>query len=91
MTLIAWLFAAAGPLVANVLIGLGFATVTFTGINLLLNGVIDNVKLNFANVPVDLLVFLNMGGIPDAFSILLGALSARLALMSLKRFRMANP
>jgi len=91
VTLVAWLFAIAGPLVINVLVGLGFATVTYTGINLLLNGVISHVTLSFQAVPLNLLVFVNMGGIADAFSIILGALSARMALMSMKKFRISNP
>ena len=36
MTLFAWLFTIAGPLVANVLIGLGIGTVTYVGFDALL-------------------------------------------------------
>ena len=87
MTLFAWLFTIAGPLVANVLIGLGIGTVTYVGFDALLSNLIDMVKFNILNVPVDLLVFLKMGGIIDAFGILFGAITAKLLLASLTRFQ----
>jgi len=76
-TIIAWLMAAAGPLAIRVLLSLGFTSVTFTGVVLLLNSLIASAQAGYAGLPVTVLQLASLSGVGEFLGMVFGALVAR--------------
>ena len=67
-------------LVRKVLAALGFGIVTITGLTVVTDALKQNIINTFGGIPGDILAVANLAGMGTAINILLGALSARVAL-----------
>jgi hypothetical protein len=75
-----WLLAMMQPLLAKILVSLGFSVVTITGLTLAISTVRDQVIAGVNTMPGDLLqIFLVSGG-GVAFGILTGAITTKIML-----------
>lgn len=83
-----WLFlaAAVGPLAKRILIALGVGLVSYASVQTLANSLISQVQSNFGMIPTSMLQIATLGGIPQALSIICGALLARVALLAVSKF-----
>lgn len=81
-----WLLALAGPVARRVMISLGLAVVTYTGVSTAVNGILANAKAAWTgSLSADVLNLVAMAGINTALSILAGACIARVSLVAMKR------
>lgn len=87
MPLAAWLVSLVGPLVARALTQLTIGFVTYKGLDIAINGLLNQVRANWAGIPSDLAAYLAISGGNTAISIIVGALVARLSMIPLKRMR----
>lgn len=85
MQLFAWLMLAVWPLARHVLVSLGIGWVTYEGLGVLMSGLQNSVLQAWGNVSGEILSILTLSGFAEALGITLGALSARVALMSFAR------
>lgn len=76
-TLFAFLASAVGPLLIKALLAIGIGTITFTGVTIALQGLIDIAVTNWASVPTDVLQLASIAGIPQCIGIVCGAFVAR--------------
>ena len=76
-SLFAFLASAVGPLVIKALLAIGVGTITFTGVTVALQGLIDIAVNNWAGVTPDILQLASIAGIPQAIGIICGAFVAR--------------
>lgn len=76
-TLFSFLASAIGPLVIKALLALGIGTITFTGVTVALQGLIDIAVNNWAGLPTDILQLASIAGIPQAMGIVCGSFVAR--------------
>lgn len=79
-TLATFLMGMAGPLLVRALIAVGISTVTFTGVTVALQALIDSATANWASVPSDILALGSIAGIPQALGIICGAFTARVGM-----------
>lgn len=80
MTWITMLMGLAGPLVLRALTVIGLGTLTFTGVTVALQGLIDIAVSNYASVPSDVLGLAGVAGIPQCIGIICGAMVARVGM-----------
>ncbi|KRB35538.1 DUF2523 domain-containing protein [Acidovorax sp. Root70] len=73
----------AGTLVGRVLIALGMSVVTFTGVSTTLTWAKSNAVSALSALPVEVVGMLSAMGVGEFLSILLSALTARMALQGL--------
>lgn len=89
MNLSALLMALAGPVAKQVLIALGVGVVSFIGIDLALNALLDVARAAWAGAAAgDVAAYLAMSGANTALSLLAGAMLGRVALMATKSLRL---
>lgn len=86
-TLGAFLAAAVGPLAKRVLTALGFGVVSFAAVQAAIGGLLNQAQSAWGGLAGDTAAYLALGGYNTALSILGGALTARVALMVLKRLQ----
>lgn len=77
-----WLLALAWPLAKKVLLALGIGWATYEGLSVLASGVSAQVISAWGQLGGTTLQLLSLGGWPQAVGILLGALTARAALLA---------
>lgn len=80
MTWVTMLMGLAGPLVLRALTAIGLGTLTFTGVTVALQGLIDIAVSNYASVPSDVLGLAGVAGIPQCIGIICGAMVARVGM-----------
>lgn len=80
MNLANFLLSMAGPLVLRALLLVGVGTITFTGVALSLQGLIDQSITNWGGVAADVLALSSIAGIPQALGIITGAMTARVGM-----------
>lgn len=78
-----FLLAAAWPLAKKVLLMLGIGWITYEGLTLATNAVIQSAQANWGQMTGAALQLCSLGGIPDMLGIICGALVARASLMAL--------
>lgn len=71
------------PLAINILVGLGFAAVTYAGIGAFWDSVKGNIASYFGDLPGSVMTILFMARIDDAITLVLSAGTAKLALKGL--------
>ena len=76
----AFLLGMAGPLVVKGVIALGFTAVTFTGVTLLTNQLVQSAQANWAALPSTVINLASLSGIPEFLGMVFGALVARVAM-----------
>lgn len=84
-TFAAWLLELAWPVVKRVLVALGIGAISYSGLSLLGSQVQGLVQGYWGGLPAVALQLLTLGGFSQAVGILLGALSARIALVAVGR------
>lgn len=72
------------PIVQRALTGLGFGVVTYVGLDAAFSAARNAVISSWGAIPNGALTILSMSGAGEAVGIILGALSARLAMVQLK-------
>lgn len=81
-----WLYDLSWPIVSRVMAALGLGTLTYTGVDAALTGVLDNAKTAFSGMSGDVVQIVSMFGFFDAMAITSGGIISGLAWMVLKRF-----
>lgn len=87
--LAAWLMSLAGPLVIQAAIALGVGVVSVVGFEAAFSQLVDWISSGVAGIPADMANVLAMGGVFQGVSYILGAVSARVAMVGIgaaKRF-----
>ena len=79
-TFAAFLMSLVGPLAIKVITALGMSLITFTGVTVALQGLIDMATTNWASVPSDILALASIAGIPEAIGIICGAFVSRVGM-----------
>ncbi len=77
-----------GPIVVRTLITLGLGVVTYTGFASVLSLVYSSIQSSFTGLPADAAAIVFMSGLPQGMSIILSALSARIALIQMKKIQL---
>ncbi|MDO8717565.1 MAG: DUF2523 domain-containing protein [Polaromonas sp.] len=88
-----FLITLAGPLALRVLTAVGLGTVTFTGLTIAIQSLIDSAVTNWASLPGDVLGLAGVAGLPQSIGIICGAMVARAgmwAAVSATRFVMGK-
>ena len=80
-----FLVSLAGPVVRKALTSIGFGIASYAAISTALTAALDAAKSSLAGFTGDALSIVQLTGIFTAFSIIAGALIARVSLMSLKK------
>lgn len=84
MPLATWLLALVSPLIARILIALGFSVVSIVGMDLVIGQLKDMVKSNINALPSDLInLFLFAGG-GVALGIIFGAIATKLLIWQIQ-------
>ena len=83
-----WLFFIATPLVYRVLIGLGGGFIVYSGVNLLFQAVVGEIRLNLGGISFDLAAHLQYMHVFDFIGIVLGGVAGRLMVTSFAKFRL---
>lgn len=81
-----WLLALASPLARQVLQALGIGVVTYIGVDTTISGVLGIAKENWSGMPAEVANYLALAGVHTCLSMLAGAATTRVTLMTLKRF-----
>jgi hypothetical protein len=79
------LAAAAAPIVRTVLVSLGIGAITYTGLTLVLDQVVQHVQTSYGQLPASAAQIADLLGVGEALGILLGAMAARVAYASMKK------
>lgn len=82
MNLAAYLLALALPWVVRVLVGLGFATVSFASVSVAADALLDIALDKWSAMPSAVLAISTLSGIPQALGMVAGAYVARVAVWS---------
>lgn len=82
MQLVAFILALAWPLAKKILVSLGIGALTYAGLTLIGHQIEAQVVAQWGQVGGDQLRMASMLGMPQALGILLGGLSARIALVA---------
>lgn len=85
-SLAAWLLAAVGPLAIRVLAALGITWLTYEGLDTVAGVLRDTVLSYMGSLPAAGLGLASLAGLTDAVGIALGAIAARVALVSAQGF-----
>ncbi|WP_311398667.1 DUF2523 domain-containing protein [Neisseria cinerea] len=80
------LFIALLPMLKNaffqILLGLGVSIVSYEGLSIAVNEVLDYVTRNYFQMPADLIGLLGLAGIPEALNIIFGGFAFSLGIWS---------
>ncbi|WP_133645475.1 DUF2523 family protein [Paraburkholderia flava] len=87
--LAAWLMSLAGPLLIQALVSLGVGVLTVVGFDAAFSQLVNWITTGVSGIPADMANVLAMGGVFQGVSYILGAVSARVAMIGFgaaKRF-----
>jgi putative Mn2+ efflux pump MntP len=82
------------PIIARIFVALGFSLVSFVGMDLLMDGLSQQVQGAWGGLPSNLIGLAGLAGIGEALSIVLGAIATRVMIWQLARSTriiMSNP
>lgn len=85
MNLGAWLVAMVGPLVAKILVTLGFSVVTIVGVTASLDVIQGQLVAQMNSLPAAALNLALLGGAGQALGIVLGAIATRMAIWQIQQ------
>lgn len=81
-----FLVAIAGPVARQVLISLGFAVITYVGVDTAVNALLNSARTAWNNAVFgDAAQIIAMAGVNTAVSIIAGAIVARVTMLALKK------
>jgi len=86
MNLGAWFISLAGPAIRKVLASLGIGLVSYAALITALNSALGSAKSAFGGLGGESLSIIQLGGFPEALSVIAGALIARASMQALKKF-----
>jgi hypothetical protein len=81
-----WLVSLAGPIIKKILLTLGIGLVSYAALSVALNQAINAAKSAWSGMGGDTLALVQLAGVPDAISIIVGAVLARVAMQTVKKF-----
>lgn len=81
-----WLVSLAGPAIKRALASLGIGLASYAALSVALNQAIGSAKAAWSGIGGDALSLIQLAGVPDAISIIVGALLARVAMQTVKKF-----
>lgn len=87
MPLATWLLSLAWPIARRVLVQLGIGFVTYEAVSTGIDSLLDMSRSAYAAGDSNVLVFLAIAGIPKAFGIIAGGISARVAYLASKKLQ----
>jgi len=87
MPLASWFLALVTPLVRRALIALGIGVVSYVGLSEILDLLVQQIQTQMGQAPAAIAGIAGLMGVPDAIGIILGGLTARIALEQLKRWQ----
>lgn len=79
-----WLLALAEPLMAKILLSLGFSVVSIVGMEAIINQLKGALVTSFSAIPADMLSVFQLAGGGTALGIIFGALTTKLMLWSIQ-------
>lgn len=80
--LAAFLASFIGPLINQLVLAFGISIISYRGIDFAFQKLIDYFISNWSALPQSILMFATLLGLPTGFSMVLGVLSARLAMIA---------
>lgn len=80
MNLGSFILALVGPVLVRAIIALGFTAVTFTGITVLTDSLVEYAQSSWSAVPLTVIQLASLSGIPEFLGMIFGALVARVAI-----------
>ena len=83
-----WVLSLVEPIVGRILTALGVGVVSYAALSTVLNQALGAAKSAMGGLSGDALGLVQLAGVPDAMSIIAGALMTRVSLMVLKRFEL---
>lgn len=86
MPFAAFLMGLVGPLARQILVSLGIGLVTFVGMDVAIGAALSAAKSSLGALPSAITAVMAMCGFFTAFSIIAGAIVARVSLVTLQRF-----
>ncbi len=90
MNLAALLSALAWPLVSRVLLSMGLGVISYTGASAALSQLVNAAKATWSGGSADLLAILTIAGVFQAMAIIVGGITAGLALLVFKRIGLVS-
>jgi uncharacterized membrane protein len=84
MTLAAWLVSLVGPLVARAVIALGFTAVSFAGVTVAMNSLVQLAQTSWSAMPSNVLAIASLSGIPECLGMMMSAYAARIAVWAVQ-------
>jgi Protein of unknown function (DUF2523). len=81
-----WLLALAAPWIRKVLASLGIGVLSFTGMDAVITNVVASAKAAWSGFPAEMVMLVDLAGVSNAISIIVGAYIARASLLLFKRF-----
>lgn len=84
MKLGTWLLAMCEPLIAKVLIALGFSVVTITGMEAIINQLKSSLVADLSSMPADMLAIFQLAGGGTALGMIFGAMATKLTLWGIQ-------
>lgn len=76
----------AAPLASRIFVALGLSIVTYTGLNLILAGIVSYLEGALTGLPVKTLQIASLFGFPEAVGIILAAITTKLAMSQLTQW-----
>jgi len=80
MTWATLLMSLVGPMALRVLTTIGLGTITFTGVTIALQQLIDFAVTNYGGMSSDILALAGIAGVPQGLGIVVGAMTARVGM-----------
>jgi len=84
-SLAAWLMGIITPVAKQLLVGLGFGFVTYTGVSVAFDGMVSSLTNQLSTIPPGIVAYANLSGVFDAMGLILAALSFKLSYMSMSK------
>ncbi len=84
MKLGTWLLALAEPMIAKILLSLGFSVVTIAGMEAILSQLRTQLSSGINGLPADMLGLFLLAGGGEAFGIVMGAITTKLVLWQIQ-------
>lgn len=81
----AFLLALVQPILSRILIALGFSVVTFVGMDLVIQQLVDYAVSAWGDLPGNILALAGLAGVGEALSIIMGAVLTRLLIWQLTK------
>jgi len=86
-TMFAFFMAAITPIAKQLLVGLGFGFMTYTGVSVAFNSLVSSMTTSISMIPPDILVYAQMSGVFEALGLILSAISFKLSFMTFSRLQ----